>query len=141
MSKRQRRQRRKRRRKTRRKYIRRQRKRRKTRRRRGGYCPECLSRLILHDIEIAKLKSQIENIKREKEIVTILAKQKKGGGLKWLHFKSKKKKKISPKKTRRGPLTPSSPPTTFARGPKTNKMINDNDSVTSIDTIWTIPDK
>ena len=63
------RQKRKRRRKTRRKYIRRRRKRRKTRRRRGGYCPECLSRLILHDIEIAKLKSQIENIKREKEIV------------------------------------------------------------------------
>ena len=57
---------------------------------------------------------------------------------KWMRFKSKKKKKISPKKPRRGPLTPLSPPTTFARGPKTNKMINDNDSIASEDTIWEI---
>ena len=120
-----RRRRRRRRRKTRRKYIRTRQKRGKTRRRRGGYCPECLTRLALHDIEIAKLRNQIGNIKREKEIAAILDKQKKGGGkqkktrwhnhpergqtkLKPVLFKSNRKNK---KKTRwhnhpeRGPKT------------------------------------
>ena len=92
--------RRRRRRKTRRKYIRTRQKRGKTRRRRGGYCPECLTRLALHDIEIAKLRNQIGNIKREKEIAAILDKQKKGGGkqkkTRWHNHPERGRTKLKP---------------------------------------------